>query len=57
MENAKNRIYDYVSAISEKTHPSPEEDSRFYRKFKPEISLNNPNATYRKHRKKLLKQK
>ena len=58
MDNTNNnKIYDYDNAISERTHPSPEEDSRFYRKYKPEISLDNPNTTYRKRRVKLLKQK
>ena len=58
MANIKNNIiYDYVNAISDRTHPSPEEDSRFYRKDKPEIFPRNPNVTYGKRRGKLSKQK
>ena len=31
-----------------------ERDSKFYRKFKPELPLSNPTTTYNKHRKRLL---
>ncbi len=54
MDNNRIRELDYINAVSAKTHPSPDEDSRFYRKFKAPLSLTNPAVTYRKHKEKLL---
>lgn len=42
------------SYSDEKTHPTPDKDSRFYRKFKPEVHLSNPTVTYRKRKENLL---
>ena len=56
MKNSKYNEDDYESSVSEKTHPSPDKDSRFYRKSKPELSLSNPTVTYCKQRKRLLSQ-
>lgn len=46
--------YEFVDDYSERTHPTPDRDSRFYRLFKPELSLSNPTVTYCKLRKRLL---
>lgn len=54
MDKISRKELDYAKAVSAKTHPSPDPDSRFYRKFKPEISLSNSAVTYNKHREKLL---
>lgn len=56
MNDKENDIFDNSDAISDKTHPSPDKDSRFYRKFKPECTLSNPSTSYRKYRKKILSQ-
>lgn len=45
---------DYAKAVSSKTHPVPINDTRFYRRFKPELPLSNSTTTYNKHRERLL---
>lgn len=57
MNKDKIKELDYINVVSTKTHPSLDEDSRFYRKFKAPLSLTNPTVTYRKHRVKLLSYK
>lgn len=53
MDRISKKDLDYLKAVSVKTHPSPDADSRFYRKFKSQITLSNPQITYNKHRKGL----
>lgn len=45
---------DYLNATY---HSVMDEDVVFYRKYKPEISLNNPTTIYRRHRERLLSRK
>lgn len=54
MDKNSRKKFDYMDAVSVKTHPSPDRDSKFYRKFKPELPLSNPTITYNKHRERLL---
>lgn len=56
MDNKNLHEVDYENTVSEKTHPTPDSDSRFYRKAKPELSLSNPTVTYCKQKKRLLSQ-
>lgn len=53
VKNGRKEL-DYANAISTKTHPSPNRDSKFYRKFKPALPLSNPTTTYNKHRQRLI---
>ncbi len=53
MDSASKKDVDYSKAVSDKTHPLPDPDSRFYRKLKNLTSLKNSKITYNKHRKKL----
>lgn len=54
MNKNNQKELDYAKAVSAKTNPSPAPDSKFYRKFKPELPLSNPTTTYHKHRERLL---
>lgn len=54
MDDSKIKAIEYANAVSEKTHPLPNEDSRFFDKIKSALPLSNPGVTYRKHSKKLL---
>lgn len=51
--NNRNKT-NFVNTVSAKMPSSPDRDSKFYRKFKPELPLSNPTTTYNKHRKRLL---
>lgn len=53
MDSASKKDVDYSKAVSDKTHPLPDPDSKFYRKLKNLTSLKNSKITYNKHRKKL----
>lgn len=48
------RNYEFVDDYSERTHPTPDSDSRFYRKYKPELSLSNPTVTYSRGNRRLI---